>query len=437
MFAFIQKGPNALRGGPKAGRTSTRFSARLVVAVVAASGLVVGTATAAGAWNTKNEQAGSVCTPTGTVDVTGSIKNNEPSNSPQNNDMRIRMVRILPNGTDGEATAYQLVPRQQTGNFVIHTTLAQIAAGKVRFDLKWKDGSGYDKRFANFPAAGPCKQEVPVPPQPPTNDPCNPPGVTDNVTWVPEGGPADDTNYNWTLNNDGSLSVEPQPSKEFPGQQQKYTFYLPEDSGEVCTEEVTPVAPVVVQSTCVPGSTTPTVPTLTLGTTGGITYTASAAAPYAPGQTVTVTATWDAYSVQPETLPSGWVKTGEKTATYTVTFDNPTCTVPPPPNPTKVTGMIKVIDKCGTANDKVKALKRYGVSYQRNGHFMKAGVWRKAHNGDVITAKATKPGTVYAGQAKWVVHTTNAPCQPPGTGERNKGQDRTAAPFRVLLAKLR
>jgi len=115
-----------------------------------------------------------------------------------------------------------------------------------------------------------------------------------------------------------------------------------------------------------------------------------------------------------------------------------TCPVPPTPNPTKVTGMVKVVDKCGTANDKVKAFVRYAVGYSKNGHFFKAGVWRKAHNGDIITAKATKPGTVYSGQAKWVVKTTNAPCQPPGTGERNKGEDnRLVGPFSGLLTKLR
>ncbi|HRJ06680.1 MAG TPA: hypothetical protein PK911_03980 [Candidatus Saccharibacteria bacterium] len=104
------------------------------------------------------------------------------------------------------------------------------------------------------------------------------------------------------------------------------------DSDKVWVDEcpvVSPVNPTVQQSTCVNGS--PSAPTLTLATTQGITYSVSAPAPYSPGQTVTVTATWNAGSVQPQTLPDGWIMTSATSATYTVTFTTPDCSTPPPP----------------------------------------------------------------------------------------------------------
>ena len=54
---------------------------------------------------------------------------------------------------------------------------------------------------------------------------------------------------------------------------------------------VTPVAPPVTQAVCRGGVLEP--PTLVLADTDGITYTADPEGPYAPGQSVTVTATLD------------------------------------------------------------------------------------------------------------------------------------------------
>ena len=60
--------------------------------------------------------------------------------------------------------------------------------------------------------------------------------------------------------------------------------------GTTC-DEVTPVAPTNHAAQCVDGALTP--PTLTLAETDGISYSVDADPPYAPGQTVEVTATLD------------------------------------------------------------------------------------------------------------------------------------------------
>jgi hypothetical protein len=93
--------------------------------------------------------------------------------------------------------------------------------------------------------------------------------------------------------------------------------------GTTC-DEVTPVAPAVDEAECVDGALTE--PTLTLPETDGINYTTDADPPYAPGQTVVVTATLDPAGVGwPDELPPGWTETSSSTATYTVTFADVDC----------------------------------------------------------------------------------------------------------------
>ena len=60
--------------------------------------------------------------------------------------------------------------------------------------------------------------------------------------------------------------------------------------GTTC-DEVTPVAPTNHAAQCVDGALTP--PTLTLAETDGISYSVDEDPPYAPGQTVVVTATFE------------------------------------------------------------------------------------------------------------------------------------------------
>ncbi|MCF4122461.1 hypothetical protein L1785_15895, partial [Antribacter sp. KLBMP9083] len=100
---------------------------------------------------------------------------------------------------------------------------------------------------------------------------------------------------------------------------------------DVECKEVVPVNPTVTQAVCVAGQLTP--PTLTLATTEGITYTVSPAGPYAPGQTVTVTATLeDGFSWG--TMPAGWTQESFTVATFELTFDEVECEEVMPVNPT-------------------------------------------------------------------------------------------------------
>jgi hypothetical protein len=97
-------------------------------------------------------------------------------------------------------------------------------------------------------------------------------------------------------------------------------------------DEVNPVAPDIEEAECVDGGLTE--PTLTIPETPGITYTTSAAPPYAPGQTVIVTATLDSTGVGwPDPLPTGWTKTSDTTASYSVTFEDVSCTPATPLDP--------------------------------------------------------------------------------------------------------
>ena len=78
-----------------------------------------------------------------------------------------------------------------------------------------------------------------------------------------------------------------------------------------------------------------TTPTLTLPLTDGITYAVDPAAPFGPGQTVTVTASLDPTDVGwPSTLPPGWVSTSATVAVYEETFDDASCQVVEPVAPT-------------------------------------------------------------------------------------------------------
>ncbi|WP_125777900.1 InlB B-repeat-containing protein [Antribacter gilvus] len=100
---------------------------------------------------------------------------------------------------------------------------------------------------------------------------------------------------------------------------------------EVACVEVAPVAPTVTQAVCVGGELT--APTLTLATTEGITYTVSVEGPYAPGQTVTVTATLaDGFAWG--TMPTGWTEVSLTVATFEVTFDEVECAEVMPVAPT-------------------------------------------------------------------------------------------------------
>ncbi len=175
--------------------------------------------------------------------------------------------------------------------------------------------------------------------------------------------------------------------------QVSYTV-APKDTSKC--EVVNPVNPEVQQSTCVDGK--PTTPMLTLASTEGIAYTVSAQAPYGPGQTVVVTATWDATHNQPANLPAGWTKTSANAATYKVTFAKPDCTVTVQP-PT-----IPVVDECGPNNA------HYGA--------VPTGPWTSVTNSDGSVTVTANPGNTFPnGQSVTYPAQvdSNVPCPVPPT----------------------
>ncbi len=90
----------------------------------------------------------------------------------------------------------------------------------------------------------------------------------------------------------------------------------------VSCSAVTPVSPTVIQSACVAGVDRE--PALLLPTTDGVTYTF--APMVRPGAVVTVTATLDPTGVSwAPTLPVGWVRVDDTTATFLVYFDDAAC----------------------------------------------------------------------------------------------------------------
>ena len=97
------------------------------------------------------------------------------------------------------------------------------------------------------------------------------------------------------------------------------------------------MAPTNHDAECVGGALIP--PTLTLAETDEISYSVDEEPPYAPGQSVVVTATLEDTEVAwPDELPEGWTETSDTTATYTHTFDDVTCTPVLPVDPAVVEG---------------------------------------------------------------------------------------------------
>ena len=109
------------------------------------------------------------------------------------------------------------------------------------------------------------------------------------------------------------------------------TFTVHIDAAPNCKTTVVPENPTVVQSVCAGDPASPTVPTITLATTAGITYTTDKSAPFSTGEVVVVTAHANSGAgdqfVSP--APAGWTFVNATTETFTVTLDDaPDCTAP-------------------------------------------------------------------------------------------------------------
>ena len=111
----------------------------------------------------------------------------------------------------------------------------------------------------------------------------------------------------WVMNQDGSAT--------FTGEVQQPN----------CDVEVTPVNPEVKEGLCVPGSATPSDPTVKVAQTKGITYGQPKITTAGDKATVTVTATLEAGYKFPANLPAGWTLNQDGTATFTKTVNVPPC----------------------------------------------------------------------------------------------------------------
>ena len=106
------------------------------------------------------------------------------------------------------------------------------------------------------------------------------------------------------------------------------------------TNQVNPkLAPVkVTPGACTPGASEPSKPTVEVGPTDGITYSAPEFTKAGDQVTVKVTATPAAgKEIDDQNLPAGWVANGDGAFTFTTTITQPTCTrdvVPAVPNVT-------------------------------------------------------------------------------------------------------
>ena len=83
---------------------------------------------------------------------------------------------------------------------------------------------------------------------------------------------------------------------------------------------VDPENPSVTQASCSNGQLVD--PTLTTAVTAGVVYSVSAAAPYAPGQSITLTATADSSHAFAAPAPAGWTFVDTQHDTYALTFTN-------------------------------------------------------------------------------------------------------------------
>ena len=144
------------------------------------------------------------------------------------------------------------------------------------------------------------------------------------------------------------------------------------------------MAPAVTHAVCTDGVVS--TPTLTMVSTDGITYDADADPPYQAGATVIVTATLDAAGVGwPPTLPPGWTRISDTTATTTVTFDAMACQLGTPTDPT----VIQATCANGVVTEPTIVLPATtGITYVADPQ----GPYDGAADGEVAVSAVARPG---------------------------------------------
>jgi hypothetical protein len=120
-------------------------------------------------------------------------------------------------------------------NGVVTATLKEPGKYLVSGQTSWT--------LADYEKNVPCPDTPLTPPgAPDVLDPCNPPGVTSNNSFVL---PTDTATLDWEPGPNGSVTVAPQDGYTFSGPSQLITFDLPADAGEACVEGVEEIAPAV------------------------------------------------------------------------------------------------------------------------------------------------------------------------------------------------
>jgi hypothetical protein len=322
--------------------TKRRIAAWTTTPVILAGLAVFGIAAAAEAHDAPLDTPKPVCDTASVVSATGKATLQDV---PSSDNGKTSVAITATQGTASQTPSATFKPNPANGTVYTYTLSNLPANGSsvtVTATTTWPGGT--DKQTAKFtlPTAQYCGQQHPkhvtvsttfsdgqcLPngtyQQPSMNSPTFPDTTRTQTGTV---APGNSVSVKYTPNpNDGTVVIDNHdagvPTKTF-----SHTF--PPNNTD-CRLILSPVSPQVGDSVCV--NNQPSTPTLTLGNTPSISYTVSAPSPYKPGQTVVVTATWDSTHRQPPTLPAGWVKTSDTTATFTVTFANPNCTTPPPPD---------------------------------------------------------------------------------------------------------
>lgn len=230
--------------------------------------------------------------------------------------------------------------------------------------------SSWTLSFTNVP----CTQEVPVPPTPEIVDPCG----LNNASWVV---PVDTAVYDYTLNQDGSLSVSTKAGYTFSNGETSYNHGKPSDNGNYC---VVPVPPT---------------PSLTdLCNTNG------------NNATWNVPASDNTYSwaVNNEghlivtVLGDNSFDGNVKTHDYGVASDSHIVCAP--------TGTPTKSDSCGTKNDTYTIPATTGIDYIVNNQVVAAGTY--AASGTVTVTAVPQNGFELQGTSQWTVSFTDEYCEP-------------------------
>jgi hypothetical protein len=180
------------------------------------------------------------------------------------------------------------------------------------------------------------------------------------------------------------------------------TYQVVFDTAPTC---VSPENPAVTQSVCPAAGTTPTAPAVVYAPTSGITYSVSPSAPFAGGQTVTVTATASAGHEFFTNAPNGWIYVNPMHETFKLTFDaSPKCAQPAAPMFTE--------DTCvnyAPVGASYTIPTATGVDYLVSGVVKPAGTYPAIDGSSVTVTAEAQTGYTLTGTISWTHEFSNQP----------------------------